>query len=349
MNKYKKGFAHVIFIAIGVVVLVVAVGTTYVLIRKTYDPKENIHPFSNSVVSENESWETYKNTEIGIEFIYPPAWKKYEESSSVGYYDWYKNSEDPNNRCINIYFNFFKSEPCPAPRGGTSSDTYGFKNKESIDNLCTTNENQPNVESCKTYKNKNGITIAALSIKDVTNSSGEFFGPFTFYYTYSPNSSRGMSFTAKGADKEVMDKVVDSLRFVPISKSETADWKTYKNEKYGFEFKYPSGNFRPGYSFFANENSGIPLDMHFGAGSLLVFVAQGQGTGCETYPTACQNLKKIKIGDIEADSYEGNGEGGSSARVRFVYNGYLYDFYQPTFVKNEFDIVDIAKTFKPTR
>lgn len=75
MNKYKKGFAHVIFIAIGVLVLVGAVGTTVAVVNKKYGPKEETPAVSDSAASEKKGemkdWKTYRNEKYGFEFKYP--------------------------------------------------------------------------------------------------------------------------------------------------------------------------------------------------------------------------------------------------------------------------------------
>lgn len=47
-----------------------------------------------------------------------------------------------------------------------------------------------------------------------------------------------ISYTHYGADKSVLDG--SSEEFIIESSSSTADWKTYKNDQYKFEFKYPS-------------------------------------------------------------------------------------------------------------
>jgi hypothetical protein len=254
MNKYKRGFAHITFIVIGVLVLVIAVAATIALVNRNGKTAE-IAPMAQNNVPQNQSdsWKTYNNSETGFSFSYPTSWGEIREYSKLGYYDWYKNTDNPSNQCINLFLsaqnfgtnsqfvNFFKSEPCPAPRDGSYFESSWIKDQKTIDGFCKVYTSNANIDSCTVTKNKNDITFARLSYKDVPKMDSDTgFGSYIFYYMYSPNASRGMAFVAKPENAAVMDKVVDSLRFTSISTNLGANWKKYQSEKYGFELSYPS-------------------------------------------------------------------------------------------------------------
>jgi hypothetical protein len=84
MNKYKKGFAHVTFILIGVIVLIVAIGTAVALMNRNTESKGKTPITSNSVQQENSQNNNQENAANTLNQL--TNWKKYADSHfSISY------------------------------------------------------------------------------------------------------------------------------------------------------------------------------------------------------------------------------------------------------------------------
>ena len=129
-----------------------------------------------------------------------------------------------------------------------------------------------------------------------------------------------------------------------VSQNPTADWKTYTNIKYGFEFKYPSTwkieyktNTPTGYYFVDQEvflqspatveglkaktiNPGYQYDLHFS------YIDNGTAYGGEAAPDPAKKfLGKIIVGGVSASEYTVGGQ-GQSYLVEIDHNLHMYVF-----------------------
>jgi hypothetical protein len=135
-------------------------------------------------------------------------------------------------------------------------------------------------------------------------------------------------------------KSTDTANDVVASSDETANWKTYRNEKYGFELKYPvewgemikSSNLR-------ELNCGPSSNDHT-VGLEYSIPELSVGLACENYRFETNDLintvpKKIIIGGRESYLYEYTSATNYTNKEIFIplYDGiyiYLFHSYKPT-------------------
>lgn len=179
-------------------------------IQKTEsEESESNESLTNKENNEFDDWQTYANEKIM--FKYPKGWYIEEEKSTGRIY--IKNTNIADLSKVNIPKDFqmfwISKEKTLQPVMSTRSPEY---------------INAPNGLKIKTYKmnSTGGSLLEAYWQSD----SGEEY--------YATNSS--------GVGDELQNKMIDNLKKVLSTFEETdelGDWKTYKNEKYGFSFKYP--------------------------------------------------------------------------------------------------------------
>ena len=181
--------------------------------------------------------------DLGISFCYPD---KYGNNSIA--------VKQENNK---VYVYWAGS----SPESGQSVEIF---EKDRVDTLKTAIEKHfqlSNYKDCSVdesttkYNTKNGATTAELSYPFNTTSDGPWFSSgycpdgyemtngIRYFYT-TPNSNKFLFFSIGQYSIDLSDgrtwqdtiKLIDStFKFT----DETADWQTYTNSEYGFEFKYP--------------------------------------------------------------------------------------------------------------
>ena len=93
---------------------------------------------------------------------------------------------------------------------------------------------EPDALYLSTYNDRSGMSVDYVPSVNRTFTEGNSLIQFSVNGT---DIYASCTYHTKGLPTlDVCNKIVSTIRFVP---DETADWKTYKSEKYGFEFKYP--------------------------------------------------------------------------------------------------------------
>lgn len=163
------------------------------------EPKVSVTPDVDNDISD---WQIYKNEEFGIEFKYPNDWSVSEKYNTITI-----NSKNDIQK-----FEILKSSG-PPPE---TMDMEPIKNENVMIGDVSASKS---IMKGKFETNKNNYYLrAVISGKEIIYHAG-----FTEdnYKKYSP----------------VFDQILSTFKFT--EKDETADWKTYRNEEYGFEFEYP--------------------------------------------------------------------------------------------------------------
>jgi len=225
MNNYKKGFAHAIFIIIGLLVLVVAVGGTVAVVRENSKPKTEMPVvLNNNVVNETKDWKTYRNDKYGFEFKYPSNLKVNNGDSCT------------NDSSISI------GELYIARYNKDVTDTYEIAKIE----FDKTND--------KTPKSGGYVTPGYTTSEIKSSILGNYF---SFVNTLSLGDGGGLGFETWPehealyfkvggnnvlravflTNNELYSKIISTLKVIDVS--EATGSKTYTNSEYGFEFKYP--------------------------------------------------------------------------------------------------------------
>ena len=102
-------------------------------------------------------------------------------------------------------------------------------------------------------------------------------GIFSYQYYYLP--------------KQENQTEIPEIKTPEIQKDETADWKTYRSEKYGFEVKYPSS---PNWEI--NKEIDAPFIVHFGPEWCITIVGYGENPQNLNIKKFCEEkYKRITI------------------------------------------------------
>ena len=161
---------------------------------------------------ETANWKTYRNEELGFEVKYPNSWKISEmiinNPSNLGYEVTLKRLEvgEENYKSLTISM--------------TSKYPY----------LPDNNHNAPLSQT----------TVGGLKAKEQVFTSGycdvlSCSDPFVGIWINKNGYIYTFNFSNTITIKDIYNQILSTFKFIG---DETANWKTYQNKQYGFEFKY---------------------------------------------------------------------------------------------------------------
>jgi hypothetical protein len=154
-------------------------------------------------------WQTYTNTQFGYSFKYPADWKLTEYTDGV-------DVEPPSSDGHNTYF-------------GVSIDSRTWSQVQ-------TEFNKPGVADQFVVQDivVDGIPAKEYGVKSGNQTAGSIFLTFS-------NTTYHISLFRPAINPTAVKTVNDILSTLKFNNSATiSTWKTYHNEQYGFEFKYPA-------------------------------------------------------------------------------------------------------------
>ncbi|TSC70251.1 MAG: hypothetical protein CEO12_455 [Parcubacteria group bacterium Gr01-1014_46] len=180
-----------------------------------YLNKNKVQDTENVVVTnEMDSWKTYRNNEYGFEFKYPEDWVEVKWGILTIDKDYVPNPQ----RQAHNFTGFCKIVFHDA-----------FSEDSTIQDLIDNNylSQRPSMTT-EMLDNKKGTAF------NYRGGSYKFF-PVSSEKFLSVSLSCGEDVREKG--EVVLSQILSTFKF--IDKNDVSTWKTYRNEEYGFEFKYP--------------------------------------------------------------------------------------------------------------
>jgi len=220
MSKFthQKWFTAILGVVIAAVILIIAGGGAWYYKNKidSYKPIES-RSIPQVQKDETASWKTYKSN-FDFEFKYP---QNLEATSFL----------DDNQILINSTDSGWVFEINIAPNNGNLSS------ESLINNI---------IKSVIKNSGRKDMTIDDFIIKDITiggmpakkyiNKKAGDYGDSGVAMIYNGNTIGIL-----GDSHNNFDIFLSTFRFISKSDAiDTTNWKTYKNDQYGFSFKYPS-------------------------------------------------------------------------------------------------------------
>ena len=170
---------------------------------------------NNVPTDETSDWETYRNEEFEFEVKYPNDVLVSESDNLVFF-----GLDD--NTPLNLSVNFAVSqEPTLASLERRKIDPKGnMQEKENIEF-----HGQPAVKAVERFEGPETMSAYIEAI-------GFLYGQAEYVIRISGTNE------PSGSQREKINQILATFKF--LNGPDTSGWKTYRNEEYGFEFKYPN-------------------------------------------------------------------------------------------------------------
>ncbi|MFA5990683.1 MAG: hypothetical protein WC794_00345 [Candidatus Doudnabacteria bacterium] len=229
-------------------------------------PKHEVRASENQKVgvSDIANWKTYKNDQYGFELKYPESWDKIENDNGVDF-------GQGSTAFLSVFPVGEKSPSFPTSKPNTN--TIYINDKKAVS---------------KQWEYIKGKYLVYIALTD--------------NYPASWNSNNEIIFYLDSSKVFLVNDILSTFKFT--NSADTSNWKTYKNDQYGFEFMHPAD-----------------FVLQSGLAEGFIALAKGPDTiGAQVLnkkfdPKKIENLggivedaKQVKVGDQIGYMY-GNGDG----------------------------------------
>jgi hypothetical protein len=241
MKNYQKGFAPIIIALIVAVVL----GGGY-LVYKNKKAEAPTPVADTSVATDTSNWKTYTNTKYGFTFNYTDSGYPVEVIDDI------TKASEADGACSTESTQTFQEAKIFAESNIPGKETDKLKILLGLHKIYKTASGINALVSIQTCQGEaednnpadsfiNARIFKGNTLVTVTEGQLKFNGNVKVKDINSVAQNL-LDGTYKGPEQELFNqfiKTISTFKFTPTSATATSDWKTYTNEKYGFNFQYP--------------------------------------------------------------------------------------------------------------
>ena len=300
-----------------------------------------------AATSETAGWKTYMNEDLGFSFRYPSDWSTRNTVSEIIFSSNKSDLDSLTGKTkAKLSGNAIRLDITNEDTSKYSSDTDALSSLEgrkvtTFTKSTTTLDQKPVVKYTRTVKKGEAFaenpSVATYDTTEVVYNIINGKKLLRFWFTIDGDKY----------NTDLADKVFQTVKFTTAATSDqTANWKTYTNDTYGFSFKYPktlsatpntsTNSIGGNYAVVVNDGKGgrwtFGVDIKNTTKTLEQEVSSSKTALEESYNTVNvstvningKQAKKITVSDPKTDTDYGNED------VYYVNSGILYVIHGDT-------------------